>query len=53
MRVIGEHSNTERGYLSAVLRPSLAKELKDDKSESGEAIEIVVSSVDKDPLEIV
>ncbi|CAM0135735.1 hypothetical protein VKS41_001837 [Umbelopsis sp. WA50703] len=51
--ILCEHSNTERGYLSAVLRPSLAKELKDDKSESGEAIEIVVSSVDKDPLEIV
>lgn len=49
----GEHSNTERGYLSAVLKPALEKALAHEKSEEGEAIEVLVSKVDKDPLEIV
>jgi hypothetical protein len=35
------------------LQPTLAKELKDEKTEAGDNIEIVVSTVDKDPLEIV
>jgi len=51
--ILCEHSNTERGYLTAVLQPTLAKELKDEKTEAGDNIEIVVSTVDKDPLEIV
>jgi hypothetical protein len=51
--LLGEHSNTERGYLSAVLKPALEKELANEKSEEGESIEIIVSKVDKDPLQIV
>ncbi|KAI8576311.1 hypothetical protein K450DRAFT_257643 [Umbelopsis ramanniana AG] len=51
--ILCEHSNTERGYLDAVLKPALAKELSNEKTEAGENIEIIVSTVDKDPLEIV
>lgn len=51
--LIGEHTNTERGYLSAVLKPALEKELANDKSEEGEDIQVLVSTVDKDPLVIV
>ncbi|KAH8554531.1 GTP cyclohydrolase 1 type 2/Nif3 [Umbelopsis sp. PMI_123] len=51
--ILCEHSNTERGYLDAVLKPALAKELFNESSEAGEKIEIVVSAVDRDPLEIV
>jgi hypothetical protein len=35
------------------LKPALAKELFNESSEAGEKIEIVVSAVDRDPLEIV
>jgi hypothetical protein len=49
----GEHTNTERGYLSAVLKPELEKKLKVETSEEGEPIEVVVSKVDQDPLVIV
>lgn len=48
----GEHSNTERGYLSAVLQPKLQSMLANERSEEGDAIEVVVSKVDKDPLTI-
>ncbi|KAI8984731.1 GTP cyclohydrolase 1 type 2/Nif3 [Mycotypha africana] len=52
--ILCEHSNTERGYLSAVLKPALEKALADEKSEEGEdSIEVLVSQVDKDPLEVV
>lgn len=51
--ILCEHSNTERGYLSAVLKPALEKELANEKSEEGENIEVIVSKVDKDPLVIV
>ncbi|KAL9544646.1 hypothetical protein MBANPS3_007513 [Mucor bainieri] len=51
--ILCEHSNTERGYLSAVLKPALEKELANETSEEGEAIEVIVSKVDKDPLQIV
>ncbi|KAG0168615.1 NGG1 interacting factor [Apophysomyces sp. BC1015] len=51
-RTIGEHTNTERGYLSAVLKPALEQQLKEDRSEDGQAIEVVVSQVDRDPLVI-
>lgn len=43
---IGEHSNTERGYLSAVLKDKLQSMLQQD------GIQVVVSQVDKDPLVI-
>lgn len=46
----GEHSNTERGYLSEVLKPKLEQLLKEGKEEK---IDVVVSKVDKDPLETV
>ncbi|CAO3642604.1 unnamed protein product [Mucor hiemalis] len=51
--ILCEHSNTERGYLSAVLKPALEKELASERSEEGETIEVIVSKVDKDPLVIV
>lgn len=44
--IIGEHSNTERGYLSAVLKDKLQSMLQQD------GIQVVVSQVDKDPLVI-
>ncbi|KAI8137750.1 GTP cyclohydrolase 1 type 2/Nif3 [Fennellomyces sp. T-0311] len=50
--VLCEHSNTERGYLSAVLRPKLQDMLVNERSGEGDAIEVVVSQVDKDPLVI-
>ena len=49
---LGEHTNTERGYLSAVLRPKLQDMLVNERSAEGDAIEVVVSKLDKDPLEI-
>ncbi|KAI9478020.1 MAG: GTP cyclohydrolase 1 type 2/Nif3 [Benjaminiella poitrasii] len=51
--ILCDHSNTERGYLSAVLKPRLEKQLENEKTEEGESIEILVSKVDKDPLEII
>ncbi|KAF9352770.1 NGG1 interacting factor [Mortierella sp. NVP85] len=48
--VLCEHSNTERGYLSAVLKPKLEALLSTD---GGEAVEVVVSTTDKDPLVVV
>ncbi|KAI8882680.1 NGG1p interacting factor 3 [Backusella circina FSU 941] len=51
--ILCEHTNTERGYLSAVLKPELEKKLKDETSEEGEPIEVIVSRVDQDPLVIV
>lgn len=43
---IGEHTNTERGYLTAALKPALEKLL------TSENIDVIVSKVDKDPLVI-
>ncbi|KAI7861599.1 GTP cyclohydrolase 1 type 2/Nif3 [Spinellus fusiger] len=51
--ILCEHTNTERGYLSAVLKPALEKLLVDERSEKGEKIEVVVSTLDCDPLVIV
>ncbi|ORE04027.1 NGG1p interacting factor 3 [Rhizopus microsporus var. microsporus] len=51
--ILCEHTNTERGYLSAVLKPALEKQLVNETSESGEPIEVVVSQADKDPLQVV
>ncbi|EXX67629.1 NGG1p interacting factor 3 [Rhizophagus irregularis] len=48
--ILCEHSNTERGYLSEVLKPKLEQLLKEGKEEK---IDVVVSKVDKDPLETV
>ncbi|CDS13440.1 hypothetical protein LRAMOSA05616 [Lichtheimia ramosa] len=44
--ILCEHSNTERGYLSAVLKDKLQSMLQQD------GIQVVVSQVDKDPLVI-
>jgi len=49
--ILGEHSNTERGYLSEILKPKLEQLFKDDDEK--DVIDVVVSNVDKDPLEIV
>ncbi|KAI7827096.1 GTP cyclohydrolase 1 type 2/Nif3 [Gamsiella multidivaricata] len=48
--VLCEHSNTERGYLSAVLKPKLEELLSQD---GGEGVEVIVSRTDKDPLVVV
>ncbi|KAI8067475.1 GTP cyclohydrolase 1 type 2/Nif3 [Gongronella butleri] len=45
--ILCEHTNTERGYLSAHLKPALEKQLADD------GVDVYVSQVDKDPLQIV
>ncbi|SAL98213.1 hypothetical protein [Absidia glauca] len=42
--ILCEHSNTERGYLTANLKPALEKELAKDN------IEVIVSQLDRDPL---
>lgn len=44
--VLCEHSNTERGFLKATLKPTLWKIME-------EKVEIVVSCLDKDPLVVV
>ncbi|KAJ2575961.1 NGG1 interacting factor, partial [Coemansia sp. RSA 1804] len=51
--ILGEHSNTERGYLRAVLAERLQRELDtdNDDSDSG-SVSVVVSLVDKDPISI-
>ncbi|TPX62351.1 hypothetical protein PhCBS80983_g00482 [Powellomyces hirtus] len=47
--VLCEHTNTERGFLAAVLQPRLQSLLR----ESDKDATVVCSTVDKDPLEIV
>ncbi|ORX52347.1 NGG1p interacting factor 3 [Hesseltinella vesiculosa] len=44
--ILCEHSNTERGYLTANLKPLLEKQL-------GDEVDVFVSQVDRDPLQIV
>ncbi|KAI9320515.1 GTP cyclohydrolase 1 type 2/Nif3 [Dichotomocladium elegans] len=51
--ILCEHTNTERGYLTAVLQPKLQALLNNEKTEHGDAIQVIVSKVDKDPLVIV
>ena len=48
--ILCEHTNTERGYLDAVLRSSLQRLFDAD---GGESVEVVCSQVDRDPLETV
>ncbi|CAG8456814.1 10857_t:CDS:2 [Scutellospora calospora] len=49
LAALSEHSNTERGYLSEVLKPHIEKLLQNDGET--EAVDVVVSKMDKDPLE--
>ena len=42
--ILADHSNTERGYLALV---------KDKLSEQLDGVNVIVSSVDRDPLQIV
>lgn len=49
--VLCHHTNTERGYLSAVLKDKLREEL--NAQEGQEGWEVVVSEKDRDPLLIV
>ncbi|KAI0216886.1 hypothetical protein L0F63_004862 [Massospora cicadina] len=50
--ILCEHSNSERGYLSQVLRPILLASLASQGVSQG-PVEVLVSSVDRDPIEIV
>ncbi|KAJ2518156.1 hypothetical protein H4217_003510 [Coemansia sp. RSA 1939] len=51
--ILGEHSNTERGYLRAVLAERLQRELDTDNGDSDSgSVSVVVSLVDKDPISI-
>ncbi|KAI9292765.1 NGG1p interacting factor 3 [Neoconidiobolus thromboides FSU 785] len=47
--ILGEHSNSERGYLSNYLKPKLEKELN---SLNLDNVEVIVSKLDKDPVSI-
>jgi putative NIF3 family GTP cyclohydrolase 1 type 2 len=49
--ILCNHTNTERGYLTAVLKEKLEKELNMEQ-DSGKW-EVIVSRVDKDPLRVV
>ncbi|CAG8615614.1 2446_t:CDS:2 [Dentiscutata erythropus] len=49
--ILCEHTNTERGYLSEVLKPHLEKLLQNDGET--EAVEVVVSMIDGNPIEII
>ncbi|KAJ2418191.1 hypothetical protein GGF41_005147, partial [Coemansia sp. RSA 2531] len=48
--VLAEHTNTERGYLRAVLQKRLQEEL--DADSDNEPASVVVSESDKDPITI-
>ncbi|KAJ2546331.1 hypothetical protein EV175_005640 [Coemansia sp. RSA 1933] len=50
--ILGEHSNTERGYLRAVLAKRLQQEMDADGTDAADPTSIVVSQVDKDPIAI-
>ncbi|TPX67942.1 hypothetical protein SpCBS45565_g03494 [Spizellomyces sp. 'palustris'] len=47
--ILCEHTNTERGYLAEVLQPRLQALLRENEP----GIEVVVSSIDRDPLVVV
>ena len=49
--ILCNHSNTERPYLSAVLREWLQSELREDQAGGGEW-EVLVSKDDRDPLRL-
>lgn len=52
--VLVEHSNSERGYLSNVLMPRLQSLLRVDQGldqANDIEIEVICSSLDKDPIE--
>ena len=49
--ILTEHSNSERGYLQAVLKPTLEALLNADRDQP--RVQVVVSSVDADPLLVV
>ncbi|ODO09237.1 hypothetical protein I350_02837 [Cryptococcus amylolentus CBS 6273] len=56
--ILTNHTNTERGYLSAVLKPWLQDELdkeaaSDEDASSGAKWEVLVSKADADPLRVV
>ncbi|WRT65566.1 YbgI/family dinuclear metal center protein [Kwoniella shivajii] len=54
--ILTNHTNTERPYLSSVLRPWLEKELNDEYSHDGDNLnnwEVLVSKADKDPLRVI
>ena len=51
--VLCHHTNTERGFLRAVLKDQLETELRAEGQGEGGEWEVVVSDKDKDPLLIV
>lgn len=48
--ILTNHTNNERPYLRAVLKDWLQKELNAEDGEDG--WEVIVSEVDRDPLEV-
>ncbi|RUP45187.1 GTP cyclohydrolase 1 type 2/Nif3 [Jimgerdemannia flammicorona] len=50
--ILCEHTNTERGYLRAVLMPQLIRMLSNEANSGEGPIEVVCSEVDKDPMVI-
>lgn len=58
--IIGFHTNTERGYLSTGMRPRLQEILAEEwgkvteaEKEGKQGFDVIVSTADKDPYEIV
>ncbi|RUS17028.1 hypothetical protein BC937DRAFT_90517 [Endogone sp. FLAS-F59071] len=50
--VLCEHTNTERGYLRAVLMPRLMSILANEPDAYEQPVEVVCSEIDRDPLVI-
>ncbi|KAJ1561888.1 NGG1 interacting factor [Nowakowskiella sp. JEL0078] len=48
--ILCEHSNTERGFLSAILQKKLTQSLNES---SDEYVDVVCSKVDRDPLRVI
>jgi hypothetical protein len=60
LAVTGFHTNSERGFLSAVMKPRLSdvlaeewKKVAGNEAEGKAGFEVVVSKSDRDPYEIV
>jgi len=50
--ILTEHTNSERGYLPTMKQKIMDELAKEDLGEDGE-IEIVISQVDRDPINVI